>query len=177
MPARRSAGCKLGIEAVFNREIRDKLTQLLAYQRDAPVWLRILTPWIGNAKLSDGKTLLEKLRQLINYKYARVTLIIDKEWMEEEADEEEKEFLRSLEDMGVRLYSAKQLHAKMTLVINGPNDREKSLIISSANLTDSGLSNLKEAGIYVLNDPAELFDKANSYFTDLLKYSEERDNE
>lgn len=92
------AGLKLDVEAVFDREIRDKLTQLLAYQRDAPVRLRIVTPCIGNAKLADGLLILDKLRRLINFKYARVTLIVDEKGMEEEPDQE---FLEALGESGL----------------------------------------------------------------------------
>lgn len=166
----------MAIEAVFNREIRDKLTQLLAYQIDPPVSLRIVTPWIGDAKLTDELTISQKIKRLISHKFAKVTLIVDDYWVKEKATQDDREFLKTLGDMGVRVHLRKKLHAKMVLVANGPNDRERSLIISSANLTDTGLSKQKEAGIFMLNEPRELFEKANSYFTHLLKYSQEEKN-
>lgn len=156
---------------VVDRQIRDKLTKLLAIERDAPIRLRIVAPWIGNPKLSDDRTLIQKLQRLIVYKYAKVTLIVDDGWRRKE---ENKQILNDLAKIGVRIHYKKQLHAKMIIISNGPKDREKGLIISSANMTDTGLGTTREAGIYLLNEP-ELFDKANAFFTDLLKYSGERE--
>jgi phosphatidylserine/phosphatidylglycerophosphate/cardiolipin synthase-like enzyme len=163
----------LGIEIVVDREIRDKVTQLLAHQRVAPIRLRIVAPWISNANLSDDQTLVRKLQRLITYKYAKVTLIVADDWRKKK---ESEPILKDLAKIGVRIHYKKQLHAKMVIISNGQNGREKGLIISSANMTDTGMSSNREAGVFLLNEP-ELFERANTYFTDLLKYSTERETD
>jgi phosphatidylserine/phosphatidylglycerophosphate/cardiolipin synthase-like enzyme len=151
------------VEAIYDRQIRDIVGKLLAYQRDAPIHVRILSPIIHETELSDGEKLSEKIKKLIKFKDARVTLLVNSDFMK---NEKEIELLRVFEDMGVRIHCKKDLHAKAILL---DSKRDKGILVTSANLTPTGLGKQNEIGIYILNDLDHVFKKIYDYVTNLLK--------
>jgi len=150
-------------EAIVDREIRDRITNLLAYQRDSPIHVRIVSPWIHDVVLSDGKTASEKIRQLITFKGALVTLLVNPTRM---TGDEDREFLRQLEDAGVKVHYKRDLHAKAVLLRSRD---DIGLVVMSANFTHTGLGIQQEIGVYLLNDLPDLFVKLDKYVAALLK--------
>jgi len=150
-------------EAIVDREICDRLENLLAYQRDPPIRIRIVSPWIHEVVLSDGRTLSQKIRQLIAFKRASVTLLVNPTRM---TTPEEKDFLKLLEDAGVRIHYKRDLHAKALLLESA---RDVGLVLTSANFTQTALSKQQEVGIYLLNELPHIFEKLDRYVTGLLK--------
>jgi hypothetical protein len=63
--------------------------------------------------------LSRKIKFLIKYKQASITLIVRKK---DEEDTEEGALLKSLEDMGVRIHFRKNLHVK-TILLDSPSDK------------------------------------------------------
>lgn len=151
------------IEALCDRQIRDVVGRLLAYQRDAPIHVRIVSPFIRDAKLSDGEMLSEKINKLIKFKGATVTLIINPNTLKKK---DALELLEKLEEMGVRIHCKKDLHAKTILL---ESKKDKGVLITSANLTSSGLGSNKEIGVYFLNELEDVYKKIYAYVTDMLK--------
>lgn len=151
------------VQAVYDREIRDVVGKLLAYQRDAPIRVRIVTPLIHETALSDGKMLSAKINKLIKFKDARITLLVNPDFMK---SSEEIELLGRFEDMGVKIHCKRDLHAK-TILLEGRKD--KGILITSANLTPSGLGSQQEIGVYILNELDHIYDRINNYATKLLK--------
>jgi phosphatidylserine/phosphatidylglycerophosphate/cardiolipin synthase-like enzyme len=151
------------VEAIHDRQIRDVVGKLLAYQRDAPIHIRIVSPIIHDTELSDGDMLSQKINRLIKFKDARVTLIVSKK---REEDPEEEELLRKLEDIGVKVHHKKELHAKTILL---DSRRDKAVLITSANLTPTGLGYQKEIGVYFLNQLNHIYEEIYRYVTHLLK--------
>jgi phosphatidylserine/phosphatidylglycerophosphate/cardiolipin synthase-like enzyme len=152
------------LEGLVDREIRDKVSILLAYQRDSPIHVRIICPLIRNVVLPDHKTISQKLRQLITNKSALVTLVVNPRWMKK--TKEDRSFLQGLEDAGVKVHYKRDLHAKAVLL---DSKHEYGLLVSTANLTTTGLDRGQEVGIYILNDHREVFEKLDRYITGLLK--------
>jgi len=151
------------VEAVYDRQIRDAVGKLLAYQRDAPIHIRIVSPIIHDTELSDGYMLSQKINRLIKFKDARITLIVNKK---REEDPQEEELLQKLEDIGVKVHRKKELHVKTILL---DSRRDKAVLITSANLTPTGLGLQKEIGVYFLNQLNHIYEKIYRYVTHLLK--------
>jgi len=151
------------VEAVFDRQIGDAVRKLLAYQRDAPIRIRIVSPVIHEVQLPDGEKLSEKIKKLITFKKAMVTLIVNPRWMKKE---EEIELLQTFEDMGVRIHYKRDLHAKAILL---DSRTDKGLLVTSANFTPTGLSKQQEIGLYILNDLDHIYQRIYEYTTKLLK--------
>jgi len=151
------------LEGIVDREIRDRVAGLLAHQRDAPIRLRIVCPCIRDVLLPDGKTMSQHLRQLIAWKDARVTVVVDPRSM---AEDDDQSFLQKLEETGVKVHCKRDLHAKAILL---ESKREHGLVVSSANLTETGLGRQQEMGIYILNEHRDVFQKLDSYVTGLLR--------
>lgn len=151
------------VQAVYDREIRDVAGKLLAYQRDAPIRVRIMTPLIHETVLSDGQKLSAKINKLIKFKGARITLLVNPHFMK---SAEEIELLGRFEDMGVKIHCKRDLHAKAILL---ESRKDKGILITSANLTPSGLGSQQEIGVYILNELNRIYDKINNYTTKLLK--------
>lgn len=151
------------IEAVCDREIRTMVERLLAYQREAPIHVRIVTPWIHDTKLSD-RMLSEKIMRLIKFKSASITLLVNPKRMQRQ---EEVELLEKFEAMGVKVHYKRNLHAKLILL---DSRGDKAVLVTSANLTPSGLETEKEVGVYFLNEQEEnVYRKLDDYVTHLLK--------
>jgi hypothetical protein len=101
------------LEGIVDREIRDRVARLLAHQRDAPIRLRIVCPCIRDVVLRDGKTVSQLLKQLIAWRGARVTVVVNPNSM---VEEEDRSFLQELEDTGVKVHCKRDLHAKAILL-------------------------------------------------------------
>ncbi|MEM3612658.1 MAG: phospholipase D-like domain-containing protein [Candidatus Bathyarchaeia archaeon] len=153
------------IEALCDRQIRDVVGRLLAYQRDAPIHVRIVSPIIRDVKLSDGEMLSKKINKLIKFKDAKVTLVINPKMLNKK-DKNVIELLERLEEMGVRVHCKRNLHAKTILL---ESRKDKGVLIASANLTPSGLGSNKELGVYFLNELDDVYNKIYDYVTDMLK--------
>jgi phosphatidylserine/phosphatidylglycerophosphate/cardiolipin synthase-like enzyme len=153
------------IEALCDRQIRDVVGRLLAYQRDAPIHVRIVSPFIRDVKLSDGEMLSQKINKLIKFKGATVTLIINPNTLKKK-DKNEIGLLEKLEEIGVRIHCKKNLHAK-TILLESRTD--KGILITSANFTPSGLGSQKEIGVYFLNELDDVYNKIYDYVTNMLK--------
>ncbi len=150
------------ISAVYDREIRDIVGKLLAYQRDSPIHVRIITPIIHDTKLSDGEMLSGKILKLIKFKDAMVTLLVNPRFIKKR---EEIELLGKFEDMGVKIHLKRDLHAK-TILLESRSD--KGVLVSSANLTPSGLGSQQEIGVYLLNELVHIYERVYDYTTRLL---------
>jgi phosphatidylserine/phosphatidylglycerophosphate/cardiolipin synthase-like enzyme len=152
------------VKAVYDREIRDIVKQLLAYQRRAPIHIRIVTPWIHDAELSSKLTLSQLIIRLIKYKDATVTLLVNPKRM---TKEEEIKLLEKLEGAGVKVHYKRDLHAKLILL---DSKEDKGVLVTSANLTPTGLGKFKEVGVYFLNEHInDVFNRLYDYITHLLK--------
>ena len=150
------------IEAVCDRQIRDTVGRMLAYQHNAPIHIRIVSPLIHDAVLSDGEMLSKKINKLIKFKDARVTLVVNRDFLEE--DKVEIELLERLEDMGVKIHCKRNLHAK-TILLESRTD--KCVLIMSANLTPTGLGTQNEIGVYFLNELDCVHNKIYDYVTNM----------
>ena len=150
------------IKTVCDRDIRDVVTSLLAYQRDAPIHIRMVSPRICDAILSDGDKLSEKINDLITYKNALVTLVVKKKGIK---DDKEDEILQTLQDMGVKIHFRKNLHVKTILLTT---NKEKGVLITSSNLTPTGLGSQREMGVYFLNEMDHIHERVDRYLTKLL---------
>jgi phosphatidylserine/phosphatidylglycerophosphate/cardiolipin synthase-like enzyme len=148
---------------VCDREIRDVVTKLLAYERKGPIQIRMVSPRIHDARLTDGWTLSRKINFLIKFKGASITLIVRRKTKE---DIKEEELLQNLEDMGVRIHFRKNLHVK-TILLDSAVD--KAVLISSSNLTPTGLEIQREMGAYFLNERSHIYERVDRYITELLK--------
>lgn len=155
------------VEVVFDAQIGEAVRKLLAYQRDAPIHIRIASPIIHEVQLPDGEKLSDKLKKLIKYKNARITLIINPKLLKKG---EAINLLNTLEDIGVRIHCKRDLHAKTILL---DSKRDKGFLITSANLTPSGLSKQREIGLYSLNDLDNIFQSLHLYVSKLLKETNE----
>jgi len=153
------------IEALYDRQIRDVVGKLLAYQRNAPIHIRIVSPIIHDVELSDGEMLSKKIIKLIKFKDAKVTLVINPKMLKKK-DKDVIELLERLDEMGVKIHCKKDLHAK-TILLESREDR--GVLVASANLTPSGLGSNKEIGVYFLNELDDVYDKIYDYVTDMLK--------
>lgn len=154
------------IEASYDRHIKDVVDNLLAYQRDAPIHLRLISPKIHDVQLIED-TLFQKIKRLITHKNALVTMLVNPNGMK---SEKEKDYIKQLEEMGVKVHYKRELHAKIILL---DNIKERAVLIGSANLTPTGLYKNKEAAVYFLNDQQQVYDRINSYVTHLLKETNE----
>jgi phosphatidylserine/phosphatidylglycerophosphate/cardiolipin synthase-like enzyme len=150
------------IEAVTNQEIRDKLKKMLSVVWDTPLQVRILSPKIRDVDLV-GDTVFSLLRRLTRERDVQITLIINPEWMVEEGD---KEFLKKLDEIGVKIHSNTNLHAKMILV---ENMTHKIALIGSANYTKGGTNGNDEASIFLINQDPHVYDKLYEYVTRMLR--------
>lgn len=151
-------------EAVVDREIPVIVDRLLAHQRDAPIYIRIMSPIIGEVELPRGKNLSEKITKLIKFKNAKVTLIVNP-WLMDEV-KKESEYLQQLEEIGVKVHRKRKIHAKAILL---ESKRDKAILITSANFTESGFNINKEIGIYILNELCNIYDTIYNYTNELLK--------
>jgi phosphatidylserine/phosphatidylglycerophosphate/cardiolipin synthase-like enzyme len=152
------------VQALYDRQIRDCVGKLLAYQRDAPIHIRIVSPFVHDVELSDGEMLSKKINKLIKFKHATVTLLISLKPLMKK-DKNEIELLEKLEEMGVKIHYKKNLHAKTILLESGG---DRGVLITSANFTPSGLGLQKEIGVYFLNEPNDVYEKIYDYVTNML---------
>lgn len=159
------------IEAVCDRELITKIDQLLAYQRDAPIHVRIVCPRVSKTELIK-ESITEKIKKLIKFKDALVMLLIDPKYLKKDVAGADllNNYIKELEDIGVKVHSKRNLHAKIILV---ENNTEKGLLLMSSNLTHTGLHISKEAGVYFLNEKTYVYDKLKRYVTDFIKESNE----
>lgn len=153
------------IEAITNREIKDKLNQMLAYQREDPILIRIVLPKIRNVTLTDDGqiTVFDKIKKLMENKEVTVTLIINPNYMFEPQD---KDLIQKFRGLGVKIHSNTNLHAKLILV---QNEKEQLALVGSANISQGGLAGHDEACVYFINEQDQVYEKLFSYVTRMLE--------
>lgn len=157
------------IEAVCDREIIPKIDTLFAYQRDAPIIVRITSPIVTNTGLT-GKTFIQKINDLRTHKGARVILIVNTK--DAQQNTTMSNYLQELEDIGVKIHYRNKIHAKIILV-EGGND--KGLLLTTSNFTRRGLHVSRETGIYFLNERIDIYDKIKRWVINLIKEPDENE--
>ncbi|MCH7561043.1 MAG: hypothetical protein IIC67_06725 [Thaumarchaeota archaeon] len=157
------------IHAVLNQDIRTKVKHMLAYQRQGPILVRIVTPKIRNVALSDRNRdyFVDVIKKLIEYAEAQVTLIINPNWM---VKKEDRELLENFEKMGVKIHANSNLHAKFILV---ETPSEKLLLAGSANMTKGGFIKNDEGSIAIFRECDKIYDDFFDYVTRMLKRANE----
>jgi len=154
------------VKAVLDRGFTKVLSALLAKERREPIHIRLVSPHLGDFEM-NGKSLVEKLTVLRTRKNASVLLLLDrkehKNYIKQHGELPEK--LRVLQDLGVRIQTVRNLHAKIVMV---ENKIEKCLLVSSANLTDTAYNKNHEAGVYIQNEHEEVYDSFRKYIIGIL---------
>jgi len=151
------------VEAYCDRQIPAVVENLLAYQRDAPIHIRLVSQSVHDFRLPDGRLFSEKLKQLVTFKDAKITMLVNPDKMQAEND---RELLAEFENMGVKVHLKKGLHAKLVLL---DSRKDKAALIMSANLTPTSLWKRKEIAVYILNELEHVHAKLYNYTTNLLK--------
>lgn len=155
------------IRSVLDRELIQVLRSLLAKERREPIHIRLVSPHIGDFE-ANGETLLEKLTVLRTKKNAAILLLLDRKshnnYIKQHGDLPDE--IKKLQDVGVRVQTIRNLHAKIVMV---ENKREKCLLVTSANLTDTAYHKSHEVGIYIQSEREDIYDSFGKYVTELLK--------
>lgn len=147
---------------VLDRELPDKLKSMLAYQRRAPLHIRLVSQHIYDFSL-DGTSIFEILRKLRTRKDASIALLLDRKRYQE-ASLAIKEEIQKLEGIGVRFHTVRDLHAKIVTV---ENNQEKCALVTSANLSHHAYYESHEIGLYC-QDICEVFKSIKKYITHLI---------
>lgn len=155
------------IKSVLDRELVVVLRSLLAKERREPIHIRLVSPHIGEFEV-NGKSLLERLTVLRTKKDASVLLLLDRKahnkYIKQHGDLPDE--IKRLQDLGVRVQTIRDLHAKIVMV---ENKQQKCLLVTSANLTGTAYLKSHEVGIYIQSEREDIYDSFNKYVTKLLK--------
>jgi len=156
------------VSVFFDRELIRVIDSLLAYQRDSPIRVRIVSPNVTPTKLKKY-SFMEKVNRLIKAKNAVITLLVNTDFIKSTYGMEN--YLQNLADIGVKVHHKRELHAKIVLLETKGGRGDKGLLIMSANITETGLHKQQEVGIYFLNEYDSIYNEVNEYVNKLLKYS------
>lgn len=155
------------IRSVLDRELIQILCSVLAKERREPIHIRLVSPHIGDFEV-DGESFLERLTVLKTRKNAAIFLLLDKKehnnYIKQHGDLPDE--IKRLEDLGVRIQTIRNLHAKLVMV---ENKQEKCLLVTSANLTDTGYHKSHEVGIYIQSEREDIYGSFVQYLTKVLK--------
>jgi len=84
--------------------------------------------------------------------------------MYNQAPQDVKDEIKKLEDVGIRFHTIKNLHAK---IITVENNKEKCVLITSANLSNQGYYEAHEVGLYCQNHD-NIYNEFKKYITNLI---------
>lgn len=101
---------------VVDRNLPNRLSSMLAYQRREPIHLRLVSQHIFDFKL-DGTSIFQILKRLKTKKNASIALLLDRKRYAD-APENIKKEIQELEDIGVKFHKIRNLHAKLVTVEN-----------------------------------------------------------
>jgi len=115
----------------------------------------------------DSKTLLDKIKTLVTRKNASIVIVLDRKSHNNYIKQHGTlpPALKTLEDLGVRIQTVRDVHAKIIMV---ENNQDKCLLVTSANLTHTAYHKNHELGIYFHNEREDIYDSFAEYIKDLL---------
>jgi len=148
---------------VVDRDLPNRLSSMLAYQRRGPIHLRLVSQHIFDFML-DGTSIFQILKRLKTKKNASIALLLDRKRYAD-APENIKKEIQELEDIGVKFHKIRNLHAKLVTV---ENNQEKCLLVTSANLSHNAYHKAHEVGLYCQNHDESVFDSFKTYITRLI---------
>ena len=147
------------IEFVYGNLLEKRLSQLIT-ARKGKKKLKIFSQHVHEASINDVK-FSKKLEQLVKSK-TQVIIVINRRVLAR--DKKEQEFVQELDEIGVRVYPKKFIHAKLVLL----EGKSEGLLVSSLNITDTAIHQNKEAGIFIEDDEKNLITEAKSYISTIL---------
>jgi phosphatidylserine/phosphatidylglycerophosphate/cardiolipin synthase-like enzyme len=152
---------------ILDRELPKRLKSMLAIERPEPINMHLVSQHILDFML-DGANIFHILKRLRTMKNANVVLLLDRKRFKN-APTKIKAEIKNLEDVGVRIHTIRNLHAKIVIV---EDNQDRNILITSANLSHQGYYVSHEVGLYCYDcsrDDKEFFNTFSRYITNLIK--------
>lgn len=151
----------------LDRELPKRLKSMLAIERPEPINIHLVSQHIFDFLL-DATSIFQILKRLRTVKNANVVLLLDRKKFLV-APAKIRAEIKNLEDVGVRVHTIRDLHAKIVTV---EDNQGKYILLTSANLSHQGYHESHEVGLYCYDcriDDEEFFNTFSRYITNLIK--------